>query len=198
MTRSHHEVVWNASGTVSSTKRYQRGFSVTVLRVLPDHVVTVACAKPKTVIAARFSSEAGGHRCGLPENCLVELRGVVGWNCMFRSLPRSDAAASRGHRVWRGGTPPYRHSWCSLRRSCSGSSRPAFPGSLEAVRPRFLVRPPDFIDDVTQILCDKRIAVRMDLVRRVAHLDARTWVSPFANRGANGRLNFPSFGLNAL
>src|ERR1700731_4016127 len=63
----------------SSTKRCQRGFSVTVLRVLPDHVVTVACAKPKPVIAARFPSEAGGDRCGLPGDNAVEVRRVVRW-----------------------------------------------------------------------------------------------------------------------
>ena len=49
---------------------------------------------------------------------------------------------------------------------------------------RFLVGPPDLIDDVPQILRDKRIAIRMDLVRRVADLDARTWISrPGESRG---------------
>jgi len=179
-----------ALGTGSSTKRCQRGFSVTILRVLPDHVVTVACAKPKPVIAARFPSEAGGDRCGLPGNYLVEVRGVVRWIvCSVCShalmLPLHEAIRFREVELLLIATAGV---VCVAAVAVAHDQRFQVRWKLSAQR--FLVRSPDFVDDVTQILCDKRIAVRMDLVRRVADLDARPWVSRLRESRGKRKIEF--------
>jgi hypothetical protein len=176
MTRAHHRL----SGTPwpkliqdeIKTKKCQCGFSVTGLRALPDCPVTVACAKPKPAIAPTFPSEAGGDRCGLPRDNLVEVRHVVGWIvCPFCSqglmLPLYKTIGLREVKLLLIATAGV---VCVSAVAIAHYQRLQVGWKLSAKR--FLVGPPDLIDDVAQILRDKRIAIRMDLVCRVADLDA--------------------------